>query len=226
MGCWQKEYDHHETHPLENEHDYHDHNHDHSHDHGEKGAQDLVEEIEDKDRIIWQQPEKVLEMLGEIDGKTIADIGAGTGYFTFRLALESANVLAIDIDPQAIKYIDTTKLKFPEAIQNKIHTRLANENDPQLKPEEADAVILVNTYSYIENRIEYFSNLKKGMKSGAKLLIVDYKKKKLPEGYGAPDELRVAMDSVENELELAGYRLMETDDTTLDYQYIILVTNP
>ncbi len=235
-GCWQQEYDHSERHPMVNDHDYHDHAHDHnghhhSHDHHHEGGQgnefnQIIEELESKDRIIWQKPEKVLEMLGDLKGKTIADIGAGTGYFTFRIAHEAEKVIAIDIDNRFISYIDSTKLQFPEAIQQRIDTRLAEENDPKLKERETDAIILVNTYCYIENRVEYFSKLRKGMKSGAKLLIVDYKKKRLPEGHSPPEEFRVSADSVENELEDAGYRLMETDDTTLDYQYIILVTNP
>ncbi len=233
IGCWQKEYNHHQTHPFENDHSFHDHeghdhSHDHSHDHNpeEHDFEEIVEELESKDRIIWQKPEKVLEMLGNLEGKTVADIGAGTGYFSFRMAHEAEKVIAVDIDPRFTKYIDSIKVQFPEVIQERIETRLADVDDPKINEGETDAIILVNTYSYIENRVKYFNNLKKSMNPGAKLLIVDYKKKRLPEGHGPPEEYRISADSVEHELEEAGYRLMETDDTTLDYQYIILVTNP
>lgn len=232
VGCLNQEYDYKENHPLYVEHKHnHTEGEEHHHDHEEgKEVEDefdeIVEELEDTDRVIWQKPDKVIEMLGDLEGKTVADIGAGTGYFSFRLANEASKVLAIDIDDRFIHYMDSVKLKFPEAIQERLDIRISTEDDPNLQSEETDAVILVNVYSYIDNRVEYFKKVAAGMKSGGKLLIVDYKKKRLPEGQSPPVEMRLSVDSVETELEMAGYRLMETDDTTLEYQYIVLVTKP
>lgn len=235
-GCLKQEYDYKEDHPLyiEHQHDHKDdHNHPHDHDHDHKADdvqnedfEEIVGTLEDKERVIWQKPKKVIEMLGNLDGKTVADIGAGTGYFSFILANEAEKVIAIDIDDRFIHYMDSVKMKFPENIQNKIDIRMAELDDPKLQQGETDAIILVNTYTYIDDRITYFKKVAEGMKSGAKLLIVDYKTKRLPEGHGPPVEMRIGADSVENELEMAGYRLMETDDTTLEYQYIVLVTKP
>ncbi|MGK0388643.1 MAG: ubiquinone/menaquinone biosynthesis C-methylase UbiE [Maribacter sp.] len=227
-GCLKQEYDYKEDHPL-----YIEHSHDHkdSHDHKTDEVQgeefeEIIGALEDKERVIWQKPKKVIEMLGKLEGKTVADIGAGTGYFSFLLANEAEKVIAIDIDDRFIQYMDSVKVEFPENIQNKLDIRIAGLDDPKLQKGETDAIILVNTYSYIQNRTAYFKKVAEGMKSGAKLLIVDYKKKRLPEGQGPPVEMRISADSVENELEMAGYRLMETDDTTLEYQYIVLVTKP
>lgn len=226
-GCLTQEYDYRENHPIYFEHEkHHDHDHDHDAVVEDKGFETLVDEMESKERIIWQKPDKVIEMLGDLKGKTVADIGAGTGYFSFRLAQEAERVVAIDIDGRFLQYMDSVKRDFPETIHERIATRLATFDSPNLMPEEADAVILVNTYTYIEDRIGYFKKVRQGMKPGGQLLIVDYKKKRLPEGQGPPVDFRMSADSVETELELAGYRLMETDDTTLDYQYIILVTKP
>ncbi len=233
-GCMQQEYDYKENHPLYVEHNHehnhteHNHSHDHTHqnDDGNPNFSNLVDELEDNERVIWQKPDKVIEILGDLDGKTVADIGAGTGYFSFRLANEASRVIAIDVDDRLIQYMDSIKTRFPEALQEKLDTRLAEYDDPKLQMDEADVVILVNTYTYIDDRIDYFKKVADGMKSGGKLLIVDYKTKRLPDGQGPPIEFRLSADSVENELEMAGYRLMETDDTTLDYQYIVLVSKP
>ncbi len=225
-SCGQKqEYDYKENHPLHNQHDY-DNKTNEEVNVDSSNFKNLVKEFEDQERVIWQKPNVVIEQLGNLSDKVVADIGAGTGYFAFRLAEEAKKVIAIDIDPRFITYMDSIKNQFPESLQNNFETRLADTDNPQLNDNEVDAIIMVNTYSYIGNRIEYFTNLRKGMKSGGKLLIVDYKKRKLPEGQGPPEEMRVAVDSVEQEMELAGFRLMETDDTTLEYQYIVIVLNP
>jgi ubiquinone/menaquinone biosynthesis C-methylase UbiE len=186
----------------------------------------LVEEYEAQDRVIWQQPQKVIEMLGDLEGKTVADIGAGTGYFAFRMAQEAERVIAVDVDPRFIKYMDSIALKFPKGTLKGFETRLADFDDAKLQPEEVDAVTLVNTYCYIEDRVEYFTQLQGGMKSGAKLLIVDYKKKNLPDGQGPPKEMLLSIDQVKEELILAGYRPLEIDETTLEYQYIVMVMKP
>src|SRR5690606_25963163 len=64
-------------------------------------------------RVIWQKPDLVLSLLGNLKGKTVADIGAGTGFFAFRIANQGARVIAIDIDPRAIAWIDEEKTRYP-----------------------------------------------------------------------------------------------------------------
>ena len=68
---------------------------------------DILEQVDDVGRIVWQKPEEVVRLLGDISDKTIADIGAGSGYFTFRFALKAKKVIAIDIDPTMIKLMET-----------------------------------------------------------------------------------------------------------------------
>ncbi len=186
----------------------------------------LMSELVDKTRDIWQKPEKVMEMLGRYEDLVIADLGCGTGYFTFRLAEKASKVIAIDIDQEYLSYIDSVKMKLPESFSDKIETRLVPPDDAKINDAEIDGVIVVNTYSFIGNRIEYFTKLRKGLKSGGKLLVVDYKKKKIPEGMAPPEEVRVGLGEIIDELEEAGYRISDTDDSTLDYQYILLAINP
>ena len=170
-------------------------------------------------RVIWQKPELVLSLLGDLRGKTVADIGAGTGFFAFRIADQGAKVIAIDIDPRAIAWIDGEKMRYPMGVQALLNTRLASPDNPNLKPAEVNLVLMVNTYIYIDDRIGYFKNLRQGLKPDAEIIIIDFKDEKTP--LGPKPEERIAMHQVEAELVEAGYKITMTDATALQYQYII-----
>ena len=191
---------------------------------GSGNFESLVADDENKDRGIWQKPNMVISLLGDLDNKTVADIGAGTGYFTFRLVPKAKRVIGIDIDPRFISFLDSMKVRLPEIYQKRFETRLSLPNDPLLRPGEADAVVIVNTYGYLDNRIQYLRTLRKGMSSGARLLIIDFKKNNLP--VGPPDHFKVALDEVERELVSAGFRIDKIDKDALDYQYIIIASAP
>ncbi len=180
----------------------------------------IAEDYENTNRVIWQKPDMVIDLLGDLDNKTIADIGAGTGFFALRLAPKAKKVIAIDIDPRFINYLDSVKvLELPESMQSNLETRLARPNDPMLQPEEADLVMIVNTFMYIKDKVEYLEILKRGISDGGRLLIIDFKKKRTP--LGPPSEIRTPLYEVEEKLYEAGYRNVTTNDTALDYQYII-----
>lgn len=187
---------------------------------GAGNFENLVADYESKDRVIWQKPGVVISMLGDLEGKTVADIGAGTGYFTFRMVPLAKKVIGVDIDPRFISFMDSVKVRLPEAYRDRFETRLAKFDDPLLKPGEADAAIIVNTYGYISNRVQYLKILATGLSSGAKLLIIDFKKNSLP--IGPPDEFKVSLSQVQKELESAGFGISEIDNETLDYQYVVL----
>ncbi len=173
-------------------------------------------------RGIWQKPSVVIEKLGNLEGKVVADIGAGPyGYFTLRIAHQTPakKILALDIDPDAIKDIERAKIYLAKNIRNRIETRLVLPHDPKLKPAEADVVLIVNTYTYIEDNVNYLKNLKRGIAKGGKIVIIDFKKRYTP--VGPPIRNRVALGEVEQDLVGAGYQQIQSDDKTLDYQYII-----
>lgn len=187
---------------------------------GAGNFESLVADYESKDRGIWQKPELVISFLGEIQNKTVADIGAGTGYFTFRLVPKAKKVIGIDIDARFISFLDSVKVRLPEVYRNRFESRLAKFDDPLLKPGEADDVIIVNTYAYIENRVQYLRTLSKGMAPDGQLLIIDFKKNNLP--VGPPDQYKVALAEVERELLSTGFKIVKVDKDVLDYQYIVL----
>lgn len=189
---------------------------------GTGNFESIVADFDSKDRGIWQKPEMVISLLGDLEGKTVADIGAGTGYFTFRLLPKAKKVIAIDIDKRFINFLDSVKVRLQ--YKERFESRLAKPNDPLLKPGEADAVIIVNTYGYIENRIQYLKTLSKGMSPGSRLLIIDFKKNNLP--IGPPEQFKVSLNQVEQELLSAGFVIEKIDKDALDYQYIVLAIKP
>jgi 2-polyprenyl-3-methyl-5-hydroxy-6-metoxy-1,4-benzoquinol methylase len=183
--------------------------------------EEIVTTYEDPDRKDWQNPSLVIEKLGELKNKTVADIGAGTGYFSFRLAQEGARVIAIDIDPQFLTYIEERQEEVLSSSDTPlVTTRLSRTDDPLLSPGEADVVLLVNTYTYIEDRISYLQKVKKGMSEEGKLAIVDYKDETNPV---SPDtQSLLAPEIVQAELEQAGFTDVVIDESSLQYQYIII----
>lgn len=178
-----------------------------------------AKDYEAADRVIWQQPDLVIEQLGDVRGKVIADLGAGTGYFSRRLAYIGAKVIAIDIDPNAIRWMEEQRSRFPPELQERLVIRRAKADDPGLQEGEVDKVLLVNTYTYIENRREYFSRLREAIRPGGIVLVIDFKKKETPFGPDIAD--RLDEDQVIEEFKAAGYDVITVDDTSLDYQYMI-----
>ncbi len=231
LGCT-GDYDYRKTHNIKHDHSHHhDHHPDHHHHESETGQNTNISKSElelyhDKERELWQKPNLVLKMLGDISNKVVAEIGSASGYFTFRIAQKAKKTIGCDIDPDAIDFMEKEKRKYPEGFRKKIETRLAEIDDPKLKDKEVDVVVLVNTYIYIgknaESRIEYFNRLKRTFKNGGMILIVDYKKKNLPKNSLAPDiRVRLALGEVEEELKTAGYKNITTNDSSLSYQYVV-----
>jgi len=171
------------------------------------------------DRQSWQNPDLVLDKLGNLEGRTVADIGAGTGYFSFRLADRGAEVVAIDIDEDYLSYIAERRDELPALQSGQIETRLSEENDPLLEPNEAHIVLLVNTYTFLDDRIEYLNKIRTGMIDGGILCIVDYKNRQVPV---ISDETPVIEESVvTTELKEAGFTEIQLDNQSLEFQYTI-----
>ncbi len=179
----------------------------------------LIEIYDDPERVNWQNPDLVVDRIGPYENKVIADIGAGTGYFTFRLINDAKKVIAIDIEEQFLDLIDERKSGLKTEIAEKLETRLVQPDNPMLKDEEVDIVLLVNTYFNISSRVAYLEKVKIGLKNNAKIVIVDYKLGNIPTG--PPDDLKIPVSEVESELINAGFNNVLIDTASLKYQYII-----
>ncbi|MBK7881765.1 MAG: methyltransferase domain-containing protein [Saprospiraceae bacterium] len=185
-------------------------------------SSDAIEEdvAESQDRTIWQKPYDIISLLGPLEDKVIADIGAGSGYFSFRFIHQAKKVIAIDIEKELIDMMNAEKTYYKPDIQKRFEARLATPMDPKLNKGEVDIVFLSNTYSYLTQRVTYLRSLKDKFKNGGQIMIVDFKKKITPIG---PDLAhRLAQGDVERELIDAGYEIIHSDDNKLQYQYIIM----
>ena len=167
------------------------------------------------DREIWQKFQLVIDIFGDLSDKTVVDLGTGKGYCALALEEHSKEILALDINQVFVAYVDS----IAQADSLNIEARLVKEDDPLLAPQEADAVIMCNTYCYLDDRVEYLNTLSKGLTKGSKVVIVDFKKKKTR--IGPELEARLPLHQVVEELNQAGYIVGEINDTSLDYQYII-----
>ncbi|WP_416867491.1 MAG: class I SAM-dependent methyltransferase [Imperialibacter sp.] len=179
------------------------------------------DEFEDPDRDSWQKPGEVIKKFGDAHGKKIADIGAGAGYFTLRLAAAGANVIAIDIDDNFLQHIEEEATKLPTHVGS-IETRKTVPETPGIAINEADGVLIVNTASFLPERKKYFSEIMGGLKEGGQLVIVDFKPERSP--VTPPDNLWISSQKLVNELKTVGFTIKEVDAKTLPYQYIITAT--
>ena len=136
---------------------------------------DIRQDWESRDRLVWQKPDMVIKRLGDLSLKTVADLGAGTGFFAFRLVPIAKKTIALDIDPRFITFMDSAKNEMNSELRSRFEARLVDMDDAKLKKGEVDAVIIVNTYMYISDRVAYMQRLRQGISKGGMVLIVDYK---------------------------------------------------
>ena len=155
----------------------------------------------DIERGAWQNPDLVIRKLGNLENKIVADIGSGTGYFTFPISRNAEKVLAIDIEQAEV-----------------IETRLTVADEPNLHANEVDAVLLVNVYYYLDERVNYMKIVHNALKENGVLVLVDYLPGDLPVG---PSNNKPTPDEVVVILKESGFKEIDVDQKSLQYQYII-----
>ncbi|MFK8163398.1 MAG: class I SAM-dependent methyltransferase [Lewinella sp.] len=176
---------------------------------------------DDRSRMIWQQPGAVMDAMGDIREKVIADIGAGEGFFAERLAPIADRVIAVEIDEKYISYLDTLRrFGLQKEFRPRLEPRLATADDPHLDKSEVDIILIVNTFMLIENKGDYLKKLYPALRSDGRIVIVDWKRKDTT--LGPPKKDRLALGSLEDMLRGAGFRVTSADDATLAYQYIVV----
>ena len=178
-------------------------------------VEDLIARFESPERDAYQKPDEVLGFLGNIKGKKIMDIGAGSGYFSVKLAKNGAHVIAADVDEEFQAFLKERIKK--EQIEH-LTTRKIPYDSPGLEDNEVDMVFIANTYHHIENRPDYFAKVKKGLKEKGELVIVDFFDADIPVG---PKHHKISIDVVLSELKKAGYSDFRVEVNLLPYQYII-----
>lgn len=158
--------------------------------------------FDDPARDGWQMPARVIDALKVSPDASVADIGAGTGYFTVRLAkvVPRGTVYAVDVEPSMLEHI--RKRAAAEHLQNVV-TVQAGGGSPNV-PKPVDIVIVVDTYHHLPNRPAYFRELTKSLAKGGRVAIIDFRK---DSPQGPPPQFRFEADQIIGEMTQAGYRL-------------------
>jgi ubiquinone/menaquinone biosynthesis C-methylase UbiE len=141
--------------------------------------------------------------------EVVADIGAGSGYFTRRLARHAGKVYAVDIDA---RLLEANKKSAPANVV----TVLATPDDPKLAKASVDTIFICDVLHHISNRASYYEKLQAALKPGGRIVNIDFYKKKLP--VGPPEAMKLSEQEVEKEFAAAGFRKVKQVDI-LPYQY-------
>jgi predicted methyltransferase len=177
--------------------------------------------LEGPDRDAWQKPEQIMDALAVADGSTVADIGAGAGWFTIRLARRvgpHGKVYAQDIQRQMLEAIRRRVSR--EGLQN-VETRLGRSTDPNLPVGEFDAVLVVDVYPEVDDRVTFLKNLARSLKRSGRIGVVNYKPGQGGPGPVGSEGARVDAATVEADAAAAGLRVMSR--AILPYQYLLVL---
>jgi ubiquinone/menaquinone biosynthesis C-methylase UbiE len=171
--------------------------------------------LESEDRKIWQNPGIVLDAVEIKPNFTVADLGCGSGYFTVPLAAKAKKVYGIDVQKEMIDFLREKIRKLK--IKN-VELLLSKPNEIPLEDENVDVLLSVNTLHEFDNRKRMIEEIKRVVKKGGKLLIVDFMKKET--GFGPPVEIRVSKAQAVRLFEAKGFTLVEKKD--LPYHYLLV----
>ena len=169
--------------------------------------------LEDPSRDAWQKPHAVVMALDLKPADTVADIGAGSGYFARRFALHAARAYAVDIDAKLLAMV---RSKAP----GNLETIVAAPDDPRLPPQSVDMIFFCDVLHHIENRRAYYVKLVKALKPGGRIVVIDFYKKPLP--VGPPESMKLSEQEVIAEFQKAGFVLNKRVDI-LSYQYFLFL---
>ncbi len=175
--------------------------------------------FDDPTRDTWQRPDDVIASLALEPDDVVADIGAGTGYFTVRLAkaVPRGRVIATDIEPDMVAYL---KDRARRAELSNVHVVRNEADDPKL-PDGIDVALVVDVYHHIADPATFFGKVRTKLAPGGRVVIVDFRTDAPEDAPGPPPSMRLSPVQVATGMKKAGFRLARTDVTTLPYQYIL-----
>lgn len=178
------------------------------HQHEPWSLDQYIQALERPDRDADQKPDEVLDALEIGPGMAIADIGAGSGYFTRRFASavgRTGKVYAVDVEA---KMLDYNKQKLRELGSPDItEFILAKPHDPELPPNSVDLIFLCNVYHHLDHHAEYFARLTEALRPGGRVAIIDFYADERSGELEFPKEHLVPETRVIHELGQAGYKL-------------------
>jgi SAM-dependent methyltransferase len=187
-----------------------------THQHQFRDAEKWAHVFDDPKRDEWQKPHQVIQALKLAPDAVVADVGAGTGYFSVRLAtmLPKGKVYAVDVEPDMVKHLaERAKRDGRKNMQ-----AVQGAPDDAKLPEKVDLILFVDVHHHIEEREQYFRKLRASLKPGGRVAIIDFR---LDSREGPPRAARIAPEKVKAELKSAGYSLAE-EHGFLPNQYFLI----
>ena len=175
--------------------------------------------LEDPKRDAYQKPHEVIHALGLKPGDIVADIGAGSGYFTFHLARhvgEQGKVYAVDVSPDMIRHVNR---RIRETKTTNVVTVLADNDDPLLPDRSVNRFFICDVWHHVDNQTKYLSLMKQMLKPGGEIVMIDFHKKELPSG--PPMQMKIAREDLIRQMEANGFK-MTREHTFLPYQYFLV----
>jgi predicted methyltransferase len=172
----------------------------------------------------WQQPERVVRALAVRPGSRVADLGAGGGYFTFRLADAvgpEGVVYAVDVDPGMVGWV---RDRAAREERRNVEAILAAPDDPRLPPGGVDLVFTSNTYHHIADRTAYFARVRDVLRPGGRLAVIEYRHDAswLTRFFGHA----TTEETIRKELETAGWRVAAEHGFLARQTFLVLEARP
>lgn len=175
--------------------------------------------FDDPKRDAWQKPRELVAALALSPGATVADLGAGTGYFEPYLAAAvgpAGTVLAVEVEPTLVTHL---RERAEREQGGTVVPVLASKDNPRLPAAAVDLILIADTYHHLDHRRVYLPQLHRALKPGGRIAVVDWKPGKLPEGPEPAHKL--PRQTIIDEMRAAGFRLTAEPDM-LPYHYVLI----
>ena len=178
--------------------------------------------LEREDRAAWQKPDEVVEALKFSGDETVVDIGAGSGYFSFRFAkaLPRGAVVSGDVEPEMVRHLHHKAMM--DNVKN-LDARVINPDDPAV-PKNVDLVFICDVLHHVSDRPAWLRKIAGAMPRGARLALLEFKEGNLPEG--PPESMKIPRSDLIRLVTDTGLSLTESHDDLLPYQTFLVFTKP
>jgi len=181
-----------------------------------------IEYLDKPERASWQKPDEVVRALALGGSEKVADVGAGSGYFTFRLAkaLPGGRVYATDVDPEMVRHVH--RRVMTEHVPN-VDVALARSDDPGIPP-GTDVAFVCDVIHHVAQREAWLEKGFEELRPGGRLVVIEFKEGRLPQG--PPEAVKIPKAKLIAMIEAAGFELASDDPSLLPYQTFLTFRKP